>query len=285
MADVNTRPTFYLPFPAGTSVAVKSYVGHDPDHKKMDMYAADWPHVVAAASGVVHEWFEPGGIEIRHYIPGTQRLGNWYTTYMHMSDRAAVGTHVDKGHWVGDAGSVGTWVKHLHHEQLHDASGSGNAQTDDMVFPAFMEYLNGHPFHVPVGEPGLRLVSKNRRREDTSPKPNDGGDHQTGKIWQGEPVPDLIRKGSGQYLGLISGPAASHGGVTENERHIVRKLQQRLIACGFVPGVSGVHSDWADGKFQKATADAVTRFQRKHMSGTQYFGQVWSDDWQKLFNL
>lgn len=125
----------------------------------------------------------------------------------------------------------------------------------------------------------------NKGHVPTSHEPSGGGTHQSGKIWQGEPVPNLIQRGSDQYLGLISGPAASHGGATEGEQRIVKMLQQRLIACGFVPGVTDPHSAWADGKFQKPTLEAVTRFQKKHMSGTKFYGQVWYDDWQQLFNL
>lgn len=105
------------------------------------------------------------------------------------------------------------------------------------------------------------------------------------KIYQGASVPSLIRQGSGQYLGLITGPNNSHGGYNASERPIIKMLQQRLIACGFVPGVTNTNSSWADGIFERPTADAVTRFQKKHMPGTQYYGQVWFDDWKKLFSL
>lgn len=287
--DVNTRPDFYLPFPSGTKVALKSYVGHNPDHMKIDMYAEGWPNVHVSAPGYVHEAFYPGGVEVRHYIPGTKTPGNWYTTYMHMESHVPVGTVLQHGDRLGTADSVGTWVKHLHFEQLHDASGSGNADTNDMVYPAFVELNDGKAFSMPLGEPGLHGVSKNSRHlNDKPPVQHSGGSDSGGKnekIYQGANVPDLIREGSGQYLGLISGPAASHGGVNADEQRIVRMLQRRLIDCGFVPGVRNPRTAWADGKFTKPTKDAVTRFQLKHMPGTKYFGQVWADDWKKLFNL
>lgn len=159
--SADTRPDFFVPFRHGASVVLKSYVGHNPDHKKIDMYALNWPPVVAAAPGVVHEQFDPGGIEIRHFIPGTTQLGNWFTVYLHMTERAAVGTRVGQGQWVGVAGAVGTSVKHLHFEQLHDPSGDGDADTFDMVFPAFHEYRSGTPFSMPLGEPGIHLISQN----------------------------------------------------------------------------------------------------------------------------
>ena len=65
----------------------------------------------------------------------------------------------------------------------------------------------------------------------------------------------------------------------------VQAVQQKLIALGFVPGHSNVNDGWADGRFEQPTADAVTRFQRKHLSGTQFHGQIWSDDWALLFSL
>lgn len=113
------------------------------------------------------------------------------------------------------------------------------------------------------------------------------------KIHQGAPVPALIARGTQQYFGSISGPAASHGGYHLSERPMIKMLQQRLIACGFVPAVTSVYSTWADGIFDTpqdrpgtgATSQAVSRFQRAHMPNTRFFGQVWYDDWQKLFNL
>lgn len=87
---------------------------------------------------------------------------------------------------------------------------------------------------------------------------------------------------AGHYFGLITGPAQSHGGYYPNERGWVRSIQQALIRKGYVPGITNPASGWADGLFEQATADAVTRFQRREMPGTQYFGQVWGDDWARL---
>lgn len=127
------------------------------------------------------------------------------------------------------------------------------------------------------------------RRVTTAPAPKPS----SSKIFQGTPVPRLIARGTGQYLGSISGPAASHGGANPAERSIVQMLQKRLIACGYVPGITNPNSSWADGIFDSrsdrpgtgATSQAVARFQRQHMPGTKFPGQVWYDDWQKLFNL
>lgn len=113
------------------------------------------------------------------------------------------------------------------------------------------------------------------------------------KIYQGKPIPAIIARGTQNYFGSISGPTESKGGYNVVERPLIKMLQQRLIACGFVPAVTSVYSTWADGIFdtpadrpgQGATSQAVARFQRAHMPNTQYFGQVWWDDWQKLFNL
>lgn len=107
----------------------------------------------------------------------------------------------------------------------------------------------------------------------------------TGKIYQGAPVPAMIAQGTGQYFGLITGPNNSHGGYYASERQFIQMIQRRLMVCGFVPGHTSSSDPWADGIFEQPTADAVTRFQRAHMPGTQYFGQVWFDDWRVLFNL
>ncbi|MEU5693854.1 peptidoglycan-binding domain-containing protein [Actinosynnema sp. NPDC020468] len=86
----------------------------------------------------------------------------------------------------------------------------------------------------------------------------------------------------GHYFGLITGPAESHGGYYAAERPHVQLIQRALIRKGFVTGVSDPASDWADGKFERPTYDAVTRFQRAHMPGTTRFGEVWADDWVTL---
>jgi hypothetical protein len=116
------------------------------------------------------------------------------------------------------------------------------------------------------------------------------------KIWQGEPWPGpKLGFGSADHFGNINGPAKSHGGVTASERTYVRMIQQRLIVCGFVPGHSNPNDGWADGIFDVKgngqsggpTTDAVTPFQAVHRPGslTTKPGQVWSDDWDTLFNL
>ena len=89
---------------------------------------------------------------------------------------------------------------------------------------------------------------------------------------------------SNHYFGLITGPTESHGGYYTNEKSDVQAIQQRLIALGYVPGVTNPASGWADGKFEQATKDAVTRWQKaKYASTTSRFGEVWSDDWTHLF--
>lgn len=86
----------------------------------------------------------------------------------------------------------------------------------------------------------------------------------------------------GHYYGLKSGPAQSHGGFYASERPAIQALQRRLIAKGYVPGIRDWRSLWADGMYEQATVDAVTRFQRAEMPGTKFFGQVWVDDWARL---
>lgn len=86
----------------------------------------------------------------------------------------------------------------------------------------------------------------------------------------------------GHYFGDVAGPNESHGGYYPSERPWVRLIQQALIRKGYVPGVTDVNSGWADGKFERPTVDAVARFQRREMPGTQFYGQVWADDWARL---
>ena len=85
------------------------------------------------------------------------------------------------------------------------------------------------------------------------------------------------------YYGLITGPNESHGGYYDSERPVIKIIQQRLIAKGYVPGVTDINSDWwADGLFEQPTADAVAAFQRAEIQNTAYFGQVWWDDYAQL---
>lgn len=84
------------------------------------------------------------------------------------------------------------------------------------------------------------------------------------------------------YYGLITGPDQSHGGYYDSEKPVVKIIQQRLIAKGYVPGITDINSSWADGIFEQPTADAVAAFQRAEMPGTTYYGQVWWDDYAKL---
>ncbi len=95
------------------------------------------------------------------------------------------------------------------------------------------------------------------------------------------PWPDWVPQGD--YFGLITGPARSHGGIDARERKSVRAIQARLVTLKMVPGVDDVNSGWCDGRFEKPTAKAVARWQKAHMPQTEFFGQVWPDDWTKLF--
>lgn len=126
-----SRPDFRMPLGCGSRGEIKTYYGHNPDDKKMDIYEVGRPidaPILASAAGYVHEWFDPGGLEIRH--------GNgWFTTYMHMKWRIPVGTWVSQGQVIGTMGEVGgNGVVHLHHEQLY-APGRTDALTGDIVNP------------------------------------------------------------------------------------------------------------------------------------------------------
>ena len=84
-----------------------------------------------------------------------------------------------------------------------------------------------------------------------------------------------------EYFGLISGPNASHGGWTASEKHYVLMIQQRLQQLGYAPKTAG----WADGVFEQPTKDSVAKWQHdKWEQDTTRFGEVWSDDWKRLFS-
>jgi peptidoglycan hydrolase-like protein with peptidoglycan-binding domain len=80
------------------------------------------------------------------------------------------------------------------------------------------------------------------------------------------------------YFGLITGPNESHGGYYANERAWVKLIQEALQRKGFAPN----NTEWADGKYEQPTKDAVAAWQRATMPGTTRFGEVWWDDWAQL---
>jgi hypothetical protein len=86
----------------------------------------------------------------------------------------------------------------------------------------------------------------------------------------------------GNYFGLITGPAASHGGYVAADRKWVQQIQRALISKGFVPGISDPASTWADGRYEESTSQAVLRFQLS--SGTSQTGSIWPADWACLLS-
>lgn len=87
-----------------------------------------------------------------------------------------------------------------------------------------------------------------------------------------------------EYFGLITGPNESHGGYYANEQPDIKAIQQRVIALGYVPGIHDQNSSWADGIYEQPTKDAVAAWQRaKYAAYTTRYGEVWNDDWGRLF--
>lgn len=164
MVDATTQPLFALPWPKGLRVSIKTYPGHNPDDKKSDQYCTQadgsWAPVCASAPGIVTGHYDPGGVQVRHFIPGTTTPGRWMTNYMHMTNRVAVGTVVDYGSRVGTASNVGTGAVHLHYEQLFDADADHWGEIPEIVNPSWVE-LGNKPLVLPLGEPGLSAVSAN----------------------------------------------------------------------------------------------------------------------------
>lgn len=105
--------------------------------------------------------------------------------------------------------------------------------------------------------------------------------------------PGPFTLGLGHYYGLMSGPDQSHGGYYASERPVIKAIQQKLVSLGYayrsngqqVPPSAWATDGWSDGIFGPESADAVTRFQRQHMPNTEFYGQVWGDDYSKLWSL
>lgn len=87
----------------------------------------------------------------------------------------------------------------------------------------------------------------------------------------------------GHRFGDIAGPESVHGGWYEWEKPYVRSIQERLVDRGYAPGVN--RTTWCDGIWEWPTTEATIRFQRDRMPGTQYWGQIWCDDYAVLSRL
>jgi hypothetical protein len=80
-----------------------------------------------------------------------------------------------------------------------------------------------------------------------------------------------------EYFGHIKGPAKSHGGYYAKERPDIQAIQERLNFLGYNAGA-------VDGVFGDRTKQAVTAWQRAlYSSQTSRYGEVWTDDWKRLF--
>ena len=125
---------------------------------------------------------------------------------------------------------------------------------------------------VQLGQPMSKITNPGAQFKPSTPAP--------------QIVPDLLPWPSwipaNEYFGLVTGPDASHGGFYERERPYIKRIQQRLVAKGYAPETHDVNSPLCDGIFEDMTARWVSNFQRKEMPGTQYYGQVWQDDYQQL---
>lgn len=96
------------------------------------------------------------------------------------------------------------------------------------------------------------------------------------------PVPHLRRQWpsfipKNEYFGHINGPNASHGGYYTREQDDIRAIQTRLNALGYNVGL-------VDGIFGDRTKSGTAVWQKALFSHlTTRYGEVWTDDWQRLF--
>jgi len=122
--------------------------------------------------------------------------------------------------------------------------------------------------------------------DHTDPGPGFPWDYVIGRASGGAPAqPPAQTSGAGpfplprnEYFGLITGPAASHGGYYAWEKPHIARIQRALQAKGYAPN----YASWADGIYEQPTANAVAAWQRREMPGTTRFGEVWWDDWAAL---
>ncbi|ENW97666.1 M23 family metallopeptidase [Acinetobacter sp. NIPH 298] len=197
------RPAFKLPFPCGAQIELKTYQGHNPDDKKIDMYRMGMftgSPITASADGLVHQTFYPGGVEIRH--------GNgWFSTYMHMSSHVPVGTTVKQGDVVGYMGDIGSpGIPHLHYEQLY-APGLNDAGNQHIVNPI----LQGEWLYMVPNSP---LVRTSANCPNTTPPPPPTGNKYWVDTWgdangrssPGGTVTGTLYKGTSYVYCKVWGP-------------------------------------------------------------------------------
>ena len=84
----------------------------------------------------------------------------------------------------------------------------------------------------------------------------------------------------GNYFGLITGPAQSHGGYVQTDQGWIRQIQQALIAKGYVTGVTDPGSSWVNGQYTQVTYQAVLQFQQA--AGLPQTGTITATDWAAL---
>lgn len=82
------------------------------------------------------------------------------------------------------------------------------------------------------------------------------------------------------WFGDWRGGPKQHGGFYESEMGWVREIQWALQRWGYAPAAP----EWADGKWDPPTTEAMAAWQRDHMPGTTFYGQCWWDDWAKLLS-
>jgi peptidase M23-like protein len=166
-ADFSTLPDLKLPFACGQQWRLSTYGprfgvgGHPIPDRQIDFFRVDggiergvatsagWP-VLAAAAGVVHETYGPGGVEIDHG-------GRWFTQYLHMTNiLVATGDYVYQGQQIGLVGAVDVEDAHLHFELMYDynldgdGDGPGKGAGDDAIYEDQYPVLEGRTFVLSV---------------------------------------------------------------------------------------------------------------------------------------
>jgi hypothetical protein len=150
------RPDFRMPFTCGEKWQLKTYRGHDPEDKKLDMHrvggSSEGSAVLASAPGRVNHFFDPGGVEIDHG-------GGWFTTYMHMKNIAVKkGQALKGGQQIGTVSDVGSPGRpHLHYEQLYDFNHDGDGEEVEMVHPIIQD----QEYHLSPDGPFPIVISTN----------------------------------------------------------------------------------------------------------------------------
>lgn len=146
-------------------------------------------------------------------------------------------------------------------------------------------YNHGGPGHGPVRQSlqgnvdgARRIMVRRFVRPMPPPKPVYLHSKSKDNPLNGHQLPWFL-KGK-DYIGVYWGPNESHGGAYASEQPTILLLKH-FLKWKYPHAAINLE----DGRFGSYARDVVARFQHDYLPHTEFFGQVWADDWTKMASL